>query len=107
MTSVVWTAAAVNDIEVIRRYIENFNCYAARAVAAHIIEAIDRLGIHPLQGHPVAGPQLRATKLFRPYTIYYRLSRAGVLILRVRHAARRSTPSLSPGPPPKLAIRRC
>jgi plasmid stabilization system protein ParE len=79
----------------IRRYIENFNPYAARAVAAQIIEAGNCLAIFPHRGHyrgrsvPVPGPQLRTLRLARPYIIHYRLSRAGVLILRVRHGVRR------------------
>jgi len=89
--SVVWTLSAVTDLEVIRRYIGNFNPYAARAMAAQMIEAGNCLAISPYRGRsvPVPGPQLRALTLARPYIIHYRLRRAGVLILRVRHGARR------------------
>lgn len=95
MTVVAWTFSAVADVEMIHRYIENFNPYAARAVAAQIIEAGNGLAVSPSSGRyrsrPVPGPRRRAITLTRPYIIHYQLSRATVLILRVRHRARQSS----------------
>jgi plasmid stabilization system protein ParE len=76
---------------VIRRYIANFNPYAARDMSAQIIEAANRLGNFPYRGRPVPGTQLRETTLARPYVIRYRIEPNRVVILRVRHGARRPT----------------
>jgi toxin ParE1/3/4 len=91
LTPVVWTFAAVADVEGIRRYIGNFNPHAARDMAAQIIEAGNRLANFPYRGRPVPGTQLRETTLARPYVIRYRVERDRVVILRVRHGARRPT----------------
>jgi hypothetical protein len=54
-------------------------------MAAQIIEAGNGLAIFPRRVLP--GPQLRTLTLCRPYVIHYRLTRAGAVILRVRHGA--------------------
>ena len=89
MTPVVWTFSALADVEEIRRYIGNFNPYAARDMAARIIEAGNSLATFPYRGRSVPGTQLRETTLARPYIIRYRIEPDRVLILRVRHGARR------------------
>jgi plasmid stabilization system protein ParE len=87
--TVVWTLSSIKDVEVIRRYIKNFNPFAARAMAIQIIEVASNLTISPYRGRLVRGPQLRAVPLARPYIIKYRIIRTGSLIMRVRHSARR------------------
>jgi toxin ParE1/3/4 len=89
LTPVVWTFSALADVEEIRRYIGNFNPYAARDMAARIIEAGNSLATFPYRGRSVPGTQLRETTLARPYIIRYRIEPDRVLILRVRHGARR------------------
>ena len=89
MTPVVWTFSALADVEEIRRYIGNFNPYAARDMAARIIEAGNSLATFPYRGRSVPGTQLRETTLARPYIIRYRIEPDRVLILSVRHGARR------------------
>ena len=89
MTPVVWTFSALADVEEIRRYIGNFNPYAARDMAARIIEAGNSLATFPYRGRSVPGTQLRETTLARPYIIRYRIEPDRVLILRIRHGARR------------------
>jgi toxin ParE1/3/4 len=86
---VVWTFAALADIEGIRRYIGNFNPYAARDLAARIVQVGDNLANFPYRGGAVPGTPLRETTLARPYIIRYRVEPERVLILRVRHSARR------------------
>jgi toxin ParE1/3/4 len=89
LTPVVWTFSALADVEEIRRYIGNFNPYAARDMAARIIEAGNSLATFPYRGRSVPGTQLRETTLARPYIIRYRIEPDRVLILRIRHGARR------------------
>jgi toxin ParE1/3/4 len=91
LTPVVWTFAALADLEGIRRYIGNFNPYAAQDMAARIIEAGNSLANFPYRGRSVPGTQLRETTLARPYIIRYRVEPNRVLILRVRHGTRRPT----------------
>jgi len=91
LTPVVWTFAALADLEGIRRYIGNFNPYAAQDMAARIIEAGNSLANFPYRGRSVPGTELRQTTLARPYIIRYRVEPNRVLILRVRHGTRRPT----------------
>lgn len=60
-------------------------------MAAQIIEAGNCLAIFPHRGsrRVLPGPQSRTVTLCHPYIIHYRLTRAGAVILRVRHGERR------------------
>jgi addiction module RelE/StbE family toxin len=91
VTPVVWTVSALADVEGIRRYIGNFNPYAARDMAARIIEAGDSLITFPYRGRSVPGTLLRETAIAHPYIIRYRIETDRIVILRVRHGARRPT----------------
>jgi addiction module RelE/StbE family toxin len=88
---VVWTFAALTDIQEIRRYIANFNPDAATAMAAKIIEIGDDLSNFPYRGRQVPDTDLRETALARPYIIRYRIEGNRVILLRVRHGRRRPT----------------
>lgn len=88
MTPVVWTKSALVDVQKIRRYIADFNLYAARDMAARIIAAGDSLSNFPHRGRLVPNSDLREMTLVRPYIIRYRIERDRVIILRVRHSAR-------------------
>ena len=90
MTPVIWTSSALADLEGIRRYIGNFNPYAARDMADRIIEAGNSLANFPYRGRSVPGTQLRESTIARPYIIRYRVEPNRVVILRVRHGARLS-----------------
>jgi toxin ParE1/3/4 len=70
---VVWTFAALADIEGIRRYIGIFNPYAAQDMAVRIIEVGNNLGNFPYRGRAVPGTHLRETTLARPYIVRYRV----------------------------------
>jgi toxin ParE1/3/4 len=89
VTPVVWTFSALADLEGIRRYIGNFNPYAARDMADRIIEAGNSLANFPYRGRQIPGTQLRESAISRPYIIRYRVDADRVVILRVRHDARR------------------
>lgn len=91
MTPVVWTFSALVDVEGIRRYIGSFNPHAAREMAERIIETGNSLAIFPYRGRQVPGTDLRETAILRPYVIRYRIDPGRVVILRVRHGARRPT----------------
>jgi toxin ParE1/3/4 len=90
VTPVIWTSSALADLEGIRRYIGNFNPYAARDMADRVIEAGNSLANFPYRGRSVPGTQLRESTIARPYIIRYRVEPNRVVILRVRHGARLS-----------------
>lgn len=87
MVQVGWTAEAVANIEAIRAYLREFNPRAADRISGRLFTAGEGLATLPERGRPIAGGlrQLVAA----PYLITYRLERGDVLILRVRHGARR------------------
>jgi toxin ParE1/3/4 len=83
---VVWTEPALADLHKIRRYISEFNPYAAQDIASRIVEAGNGLSSFPHRGRAVTSSKLREITIAHPYIIRYRVER--VLILRVRHGAR-------------------
>ena len=90
MTTVVWTFAAVADLEEIRRYIGAFNPRSAQDTADRLIAAGNGLANFPNRGRPVSGTDLRELTVVSPYVIRYRVAGDHVLILRVRHGMRRT-----------------
>ena len=75
MIEVVWTDAALSDLERIRAYIGHFNPAAARRMAIGLIETGNELTTFPECGRPIGGGRREVTTAM-PY-----------LILRVRHGA--------------------
>jgi len=59
LTTVVWTFAAVADLEEIRRYIGAFNPHAAKNTAGRLIAAGNGLANFPDRGRPVSDTELR------------------------------------------------
>jgi len=88
---VIWTRAALAGVRTIRQYIHQFNPYAAEKVAAEIIAVGNSLEDFPFRGRPVEGTALREVLSSYPYIIRYRVTNRQVVILRVRHTARRPT----------------
>ncbi|HEV7995160.1 MAG TPA: type II toxin-antitoxin system RelE/ParE family toxin [Stellaceae bacterium] len=60
-------------------------------MAERIIKAGNSLSTFPYRGRQVSGTQLRVSTIVRPYIIRYRVDPDRVVILRVRHGARRPT----------------
>ena len=85
-----FTPRAFSDLDVIRSYIGQFNPAAAGQVVS-LIEAIcKRLGDFPESGQRADELDIRIAFSPRyPYRIYYRLAEGSVVILHIRHAARR------------------
>jgi plasmid stabilization system protein ParE len=84
---VAWSAAALRDVAGIYQYITDFNPLAARQLAAALLDLGDSLESMPHRGRRV-GNLLELVAVY-PYKIRYRVSRDAVVILRVRHGARR------------------
>jgi toxin ParE1/3/4 len=86
---VIWSPAALREIERIYRYIAQFNPHAAANLATQILAAGDSLERLSLRGRAAPGGQLRELTIIYPYIIRYRVAADHVRILRVRHGARR------------------
>lgn len=88
---VLWTEPALDGIARAYDYLYDFNPQAAMQVAANIREVGDGLGKFPYRGRPVPHTAMRDVMTAYPYIIRYRISGDDVIILRVRHTARRPT----------------
>jgi plasmid stabilization system protein ParE len=71
--------------------IHDFNPSAAARMADALFKAGDRLVSFPHRGRPVRGTAMRELTTVSPCIIRYRVGRDAVVILRVRHSARRPT----------------
>jgi plasmid stabilization system protein ParE len=85
-----YTLRAFADREAIFEYLNRRNPQAAQAVKAFIKKRIDDLRHFP-ERYPLVGERdTHALFLGRyPYIVYYRVSGNEILILHIRHAARR------------------
>lgn len=88
---VVWTKTALRGVWRAHDYIVDFNTQAAAAMAQALLDAGDSLVNFPHRGRPVRGTAMRELVSVVPYIIRYRVAGDDVVILRVRHAARRPT----------------
>ena len=88
--NIVWTRAAVTDLDAVRRFIGDRNVRAAREVATRIRAAVRLLREHPAVGRPgrVAGTRELLVS-GTPYILPYRVTGDVVEVLRVLHSARR------------------
>jgi toxin ParE1/3/4 len=88
---VVWTDEALRAIEQAYEYLYQFNPRAAEHIAASIRAEGLSLANFPHRGRPVPGTDMREWVSAYPYIIRYRVAANEVVILRVRHSARRPT----------------
>jgi len=88
MAQIVWTDAALADLQSIRSYIAQFNPATARRIALHLVAASNSLAELSERGRP-AEPANRELVAIWPYVIRYRVEGNRVLILRIRHGKRR------------------
>lgn len=85
---VVWSPAALLEILGIHNYIAGDNPRAATRLADALLNLGDSLESFPHRGRPV-GDDLRELVAIPPYIIRYEIVGDEVIILRVRHGARR------------------
>ncbi len=88
MAQVVWTDRALENLDLIEAYIAQFSPQAARRIAVQLMSAGNSLGHQPERGRPVRGGIRELTSVW-PYLIRYRAGLDTVIILRIRHGARR------------------
>ena len=88
---VIWSPTALRHVTHAYEYLEDFNPYAATALAEALLAAGDSLENFPLRGRRVPGTDLRELVTAYPYIIRYQIVQDTVRILRIRHTARRPT----------------
>jgi toxin ParE1/3/4 len=91
LNEVIWTEPALDHLEAIRVYIEQFNPKAARDVAGGLKALGDSLAMFPHRGRSVRGAGFRELISTYPYVVRYYIDGDKVVILRVRHTSRRPT----------------
>jgi addiction module RelE/StbE family toxin len=85
-----FTKPALVELDAIFAYIHQRNPVAAGQVIARIRAITMQLGRFPEMGHPKYKPGVRMITVRRyPYLIFYTIENDEILILSVRHAARR------------------
>ena len=89
--AVVWSAAAVEDLESIAEYISRDSAAYAAAVIRNIIESTRRLTKFPESGRIVPELNDRGTRevIAHGYRVIYRLQEEHVLVITVLHGRRR------------------
>ena len=89
--AVVWTLAAARGIQRAYDYIVDFNPRAAMRVAKSLRTEGNSLAKFPQRGRPVTGNNMRDLVASYDHIIRYRIEGEDVVILRIRHTARRPT----------------
>jgi toxin ParE1/3/4 len=85
-----FTKPALAELDAIFSYIHQRNPVAAGQVVARVHEVISQLGHFPGMGYPKYKPGVRMITVRRyPFLIFYTVENDEVLILSVRHGARR------------------
>ena len=90
MRRVVWSIEALANLGRIVSYIEDFNPPAAQRLAERIKRSAMSLADQPDRGRAVSA-RLRELTIMSPYIIRYRVEAEAVVIVRIRHGARRPT----------------
>ena len=91
MKRVVWTLEAARAVQRAYEYLYEFNPGAAKHLFATLLAAGNGLEHFPYRGRSVANTAFRELVTAYPYSIRYRIDGDNVVILRVRHSARRPT----------------
>ncbi len=84
---IFWTARAARELDAIGRYLEAINPLAAQRLTLKLRSAAESLASYPDRYR--ADGRDRELVTVRPYVLRYRVEAERVLILRVRHGARR------------------
>lgn len=81
---------AVDDLRDIRDYLLSRSPQGAENVRRHIEATIDRLAIYPRLGRQTDADGVRILVLTRyPYLIFYTALESDLVVLHIRHGARR------------------
>lgn len=85
-----YTEAALLEIDSIFSYVAERDPVAAARIVTRIEQLVSRLAAFPHLGHAADEPSVRVVPLGRyPYLVFYAIGFDEVMIVHVRHAARR------------------
>ena len=90
MTPLIWTRRAIEDVQSVRRFIEQDSPHYAQLVVQRLIASVERLPAFPQSGRMVPevnDPAIREV-IQGSYRIVYRLIHGEIHILTVHHTAR-------------------
>ncbi|MEJ0097953.1 MAG: type II toxin-antitoxin system RelE/ParE family toxin [Bauldia sp.] len=92
--SLRYSQQALRDLREIRDFYRSESSRAAGRVSREILRALELIHRRPAIGiRSAPDKRIRSKLLVRyPYRIYYRLMAGGVIILHIRHTARRPWP---------------
>jgi plasmid stabilization system protein ParE len=88
MAEVIWQDEAVEELRGIISYINAFDPPAAQRIGSRLFALGESLGDFPRRGRPAAAG-LRELVTVSPYILRYRVAGDVVLIVSVKHGARR------------------
>jgi plasmid stabilization system protein ParE len=88
---------ARSDLRSIRDYvIRQAGSISADRVRSHLAKRMMQLSRLPFSGRPTSDPKVRLLSATRyPYAIYYTVKRSEVVVLHIRHTARRPPDDLN------------
>ena len=88
---IIWSAEARKDLRAINRFIARDSEYYAARMVASIVERVEKVAVHPTQGHPVHEyPEQPLREVHQdPYRIIYQISAGQIEIITIVHFKKR------------------
>jgi len=88
---IIWSAEARKELRAIKRFIARDSEYYAARMVASIVERVEKMAVHPTQGHPVHEyPEQSLREVHQePYRIIYRTTADRIEIITIVHFKKR------------------
>jgi plasmid stabilization system protein ParE len=86
-----WSAEARKEPRAIKKFIARDSEYYAARMVASIVERVEKMALHPTQGHPVHEyPEQSLREVHQdPYRIIYKVSAERIEIVTIVHFKKR------------------
>jgi len=88
---IIWSAEARKELRAIKRFIARDSEYYAARMVASIVERVEKMAVHPTQGHLVHEyPEQPLREVHQdPYRIIYQVSAGQIEIITIVHFKKR------------------
>ena len=88
---IIWSAEARKELRAIKRFIARDSEYYAARMVASIVERVEKMAVHPTQGHPVHEyPEQSLREGHQdPYRIIYQTTAEQIEIITIVHFKKR------------------